>query len=280
MTIKAVTFDLWYTLIWDNEELEEYRKLRRLINFHRFAKKYNATLEDGVDNFGFNEVRLALERVSLKTKKLYEQGYDVHPSDRGRMLFELLKIKVPKDEKNQVYERAGRILSDSGYYKKYPNVNPEAKPTMTALKELYPHLKIGLISNAARSARTYSRTLKVLGIGNYFDNLTISCEVGYLKPKKEIFASALSALKVKPVECLHIGDLFGADVVGATEYGMNAALYTGLWKKYSETKDPLPIHDHLPRGYRAPKGLLVREIGNLKDCLKMIKEISNLRPAC
>ncbi|MHB8567286.1 MAG: HAD family hydrolase [Nitrososphaerales archaeon] len=275
MAIKAVTFDLWFTLIWDSEELEDYRKLRRLANFHRFAKKYRDTSSFPKNRFGFNEVRLALEEVQLSVKRLYEQGFDVHPRDRGRMLFEFLKIKIPKNESKIVYEKAGRILSNSGYYKKYPHVNPEAKPTFKALKECYPEIKIALISNAARSAATYRRMLRSFGLDNYFDKLIISCEVGFLKPRREIFEFALSSLPVEPKDSLHVGDLYRADVVGAAAVGMNAALYTGLWDKYSDKE--LPIHDHLPSGYKAPAGLVVREIENLEETLTMVAELSKRR---
>ena len=63
----------------------------------------------------------------MRVQSLYEQDRDVHPNDRGKILFEILKIRLPKSEQSEIYERAGRILSNSGYLRKYPRVNPEAK---------------------------------------------------------------------------------------------------------------------------------------------------------
>ena len=100
-------------------------------------------------------------------------------------MFELLGIKFPRNETSSLEKQAGRIMSDSGYYGKYPHVNTEAKPVLKKLKQ--EGIKIGLISNAARSSRTYRRMLNSYGIGEYFDALTISCEVGYLKPARESF---------------------------------------------------------------------------------------------
>lgn len=266
MPIRAVTFDLWLTLIWDSEELEEYRRIRRLINFSRFTSKIasNGTAK----KLGFNEIRLALEEMSVQIKNIYEQGYDASPEERGRMLFKILKIKVQKDKAEQIYDQAGRILSNAGYFSKFPNVNPEAKPTLKLLKENLPDLKIALISNAARSTPVYRRMLSNLGIAEYFDEFVISCEVGYLKPRKEIFERALSLLKVQPKEALHVGDLFRADVLGATASGMNACLYTGLWHKYAQYMNP---GEHIPKDFRA--STVVKEINKLQDSARVAKGI-------
>ncbi|MDA4130161.1 MAG: HAD family hydrolase [Thaumarchaeota archaeon] len=277
MAIKAVTFDLWLTLIWDSKELEEYRKLRRLLNFHNFVKRVG-TKGKKSEHISFNAVRLAMEQLSLNVKKVYEKGRDVSPEDRGRMLFELLGIKFSRAEAAQVDAQAGRILSDSGYHAKYPNLNPEAKPVLKELKES--GLAIGLVSNAARTAKTYGRMLRAFGIADYFDSLTISCEIGYLKPRKEIFSAALKSLSVKPLEALHIGDLFKADVVGATSYGMNAALYTGMWHKYAQYMNP---GEHIPPDFKTSKPLVAKEISSLRqvpnvveDCNKMQQESTKL----
>ncbi len=267
-SIKAVTFDLWLTLIWDSREIEEYRRLRRLINFHRFVNKLSSESLEKRRTITFSEVRLAIEEQRLKVKQLYEQGFDVHPNDRGKMLFDFLKIKFPEKEAQSVYEKAGDVLSNSGYASKTPILNPEAKPTLAALKENFPGIKIGLISNAARSSKTYGRMMKKYGISEYFDDLVISCEVGYLKPRREIFEAALNRLSVSPREALHIGDLFEADVVGATSAGMNAVLYTGLWNKYSQYMNP---GEHIPQNFNSGNGLLVAEIASLQDLPSLLK---------
>lgn len=279
MPLKAITFDLWLTLIWDSAELEEYRKLRRLVNFHRFVKRVH-TPGRTAEKVSFNSVRLAMEELNEKVKSYYEDGQDVSPEQRGRMLFELLGIKFSHSETELVYTEAGEILSNSGYYRKYPNVNPEAEKALRALKDADPNLKIGLISNAARSSKTYRRMLGSLGIGKYFDNLTISSEVGFLKPRKEIFESAVRNLSVAPSETLHVGDLFKADVVGATSVGMNAALYTGLWHKYSEvenvrSRNKMPdwAGERIPSDFEVDhhRGVFVKEISRLNEVVDLVQ---------
>ncbi len=271
LAIRAVTFDLWLTLIWDSKELEEYRRLRRLVNFHRFAMKFAKDNGNGTKDFNFNRVRLALEELEVRIKGLYDRGLDVHPDDRGRMLFDILRIRLPRKNAQHIYERAGEILSNSGYRTRFPNVNPEAKPTLRALKEENPEVKIGLVSNAARSAATYRRILRSYGISEYFDSLTISCEVGFLKPRKEIFDAALHSLRVKPQDALHVGDLFRADIVGAASLGMNAALYTGLWHKYAHYMIP---GEHIPNDFKPPSSsTIITEISSLKDTVELARKL-------
>ena len=268
MPIRAVTFDLWLTLIWDSKELEEYRRLRRLINFNRFAKKITSNGSQS-RKITFNEMRLAMEEMSVLVKKLYAKGYDMSPEDRGRMLFKILKLKVSKQtSEEEIYSRAGKILSNAGYYARFPNLNPEAKPTFKLLKEEIPDLKIALVSNAARSTQTYRRMLANFGLAEYFDEFVISCEVGFLKPRREIFERALSLLKVKPRESMHVGDLFRADVIGAVSAGMNACLYTGLWHRYAQYMNP---GEHLPDGFKAHT--IVTEIEKLQESAAVAQRI-------
>ncbi len=265
--IRAVTFDLWLTLIWDSRELEEYRKLRRILNFHRFVNRVSSRGRS-YNRIDFNAIRLAMEQLGVKVNKIYDSGRDVSPEDRGKMIFEFLGIKFPLNEARELEAQAGRILSDAGYFKKYPHFNPEAGPVIRALKER--GLKIGLISNAARSSHTYSRMFNTYGIGKYFDSLTISCEIGYLKPAREIFHHSLQQLDVQPHEAIHVGDLFKADVIGAVSSGMHAAHYTGLWHRYAQYMNP---GEHIPENFHIPENRVVREIDSLKQLPAIVEEI-------
>ncbi|HVB12577.1 MAG TPA: HAD family hydrolase [Nitrososphaerales archaeon] len=269
MTLKAVTFDMWLTLIWDTKELEEYRKLRRIINFHRLTRRVG-TKGSTREKITYNSIRLAMEELSVKARELYKKGLDLSQEDRGRMLFELLGLKFERSEAERVYYEAGRTLSNSGYYKKYPNLNPEVKPALAKLKKEFPAIKIGLISNAARSSKTYRRMFRSYGISSYFDHLTVSSEVGFLKPRREIFESALKQLEVAPEEALHVGDLFEADVAGAASIGMNSLLYTGLWHRYAEYMNP---SEHIPVGFKPKKGAIAKEISKLEQVVQVARKL-------
>ena len=62
--------------------------------------------------------------------------------------------------------------------------------------------------------------LEKIGITKYFDQITISSEVGSAKPDKKIFEVTCNKLHVKPEECVMIGDKFKVDVAGGNNLGM------------------------------------------------------------
>ncbi|MGB9686367.1 MAG: HAD family hydrolase [Rectinema subterraneum] len=77
--------------------------------------------------------------------------------------------------------------------------------------------RLGIISNWDLSARS---VLAKCGLEGYFDTIVISSEVGYAKPDRRIFISALQLAGVEPSNCLYIGDNYYDDVVGASSVGM------------------------------------------------------------
>lgn len=77
---------------------------------------------------------------------------------------------------------------------------------------------LGVISN--NDGSTGDKCTEV-GIREYFELIIDSTNVGLIKPDSRIFAHALENLGISPSEALHIGDLYGADVMGATDAGVD-----------------------------------------------------------
>jgi len=63
-----------------------------------------------------------------------------------------------------------------------------------------------------------------LGIGERMDAVVCSAAVGLHKPDPRIFELACARLGVAPGDCLHVGDHYYSDYVGATAVGMRAVL--------------------------------------------------------
>ena len=85
----------------------------------------------------------------------------------------------------------------------------------------------------------------MVGLGRYFDHLSVSALSGYAKPDPRLFREALEALGVSPEEAVHVGDA-EADLLGAEAVGMRALLFDPL----GENPKALPrlerVLDYLP----------------------------------
>ena len=62
-------------------------------------------------------------------------------------------------------------------------------------------------------------TLKLYGIRQYFDEITLSSIVGYRKPHPNIFRIACEQANLPPEECAFVGDTLSRDVVGPRKAG-------------------------------------------------------------
>ena len=81
------------------------------------------------------------------------------------------------------------------------NVSKEILDVLQALKSR--GIKIGLISNAdVIDCKYWSQSL----LFQYFDDAVFSCNVGLLKPDKQIYELAMQRLNVLPEQCLFVGD--------------------------------------------------------------------------
>ena len=66
------------------------------------------------------------------------------------------------------------------------------------------------------------KKIEYTGLNKYFFNIVISSEVGYSKPKKEIFDIACKMVNLKPENCIMIGDKYKVDIEGSLNAGMQA----------------------------------------------------------
>jgi putative hydrolase of the HAD superfamily len=87
------------------------------------------------------------------------------------------------------------------------------------IRELKKKYLTGVISNAMSGARTF--LVEEIGLGEFFDSLTYSFEVGVMKPEAGIFESALKSLNVTPEQSVFLDD-FQHNVAGALAVGMQA----------------------------------------------------------
>ncbi len=144
-------------------------------------------------------------------------------------------------------------------------VRKEAKYVLERLKEM--GFKLGIISNSPIAF--HKRVLQKHNLLQYFDDIVISCEVGYRKPDTRIFLIALERLNVRPPESVYVGDIPCIDIPGAKKLGMITALM-----KYA---DPAVSMEDINSNVSLEKDLNCEAdylIESLDDLLKIIKEIN------
>jgi putative hydrolase of the HAD superfamily len=74
-------------------------------------------------------------------------------------------------------------------------------------------LKLAVVSNSTLVEQVGK--LRRLKIAHAFDTVVVSADVGFAKPDARIFRHTIQALGVTEDDCIHIGDNWKADVVGA-----------------------------------------------------------------
>jgi putative hydrolase of the HAD superfamily len=82
--------------------------------------------------------------------------------------------------------------------------------------------RLGIISNNDGKCR---EKCEEMGIDKYFEIIIDSTVEGVSKPAPAIFELALGRMKISPSEAAHVGDMYGADVMGARDAGLAPVWY-------------------------------------------------------
>ena len=203
--IRAVTFDLWNTLI----ENRDYTDLR--------ISRLATALEKVGYSFIRNELTEAFAASQTYVYKVWENENHRFVPNKERLEYILQKLsaQLPENLKQDVITYFEEIaLSDP------PLLIKGTKDILESLRSKY---KMGVISDSGFTpARVLRKILLKNGILDLFDITVFSDETGFNKPHKSMFEKVLSNLSVKPSEALHVGDLLQTDVAGAKALGMKA----------------------------------------------------------
>ena len=101
------------------------------------------------------------------------------------------------------------------------------------IKQAQQQCKIGLISNFTYAPVIY-KSLRKVGIGEFFSVVVVSDEVGWKKPSSHIFQHTLNKLRIQACEAVFIGDSPMEDIKGAKEAGLRTVFVTS---QFSSLKD-------------------------------------------
>jgi HAD superfamily hydrolase (TIGR01549 family) len=204
--IKAVFFDFYNTLATHHPPREEaWVNACRELGINIEAKALFNSLP-AADMYWRNE-----DSRSPVDKRPMEEKINFY-AEYATMILQGAGIDISRDT-------ALQLLAKIRQHKWELKAYDDTLPVLEDLKKR--GLILGLISNVVQDMEsTYSE----LGIQPYINIKVTSSEVGYDKPRPEIFMAALEKAKVKPEESLFVGDQYHLDIVGARGVGIKAVL--------------------------------------------------------
>ena len=205
-SVRAIYFDLDDTLCgyWDASK----KGLRKAFGEHG---PEGLDVEEMVREWSaaFREFAPSLKRTG------WYEGYLQSGEATRTESMRLALMRMGVDEP----ERARKLSEAYLQHRHYAlSLFPEAREVLNSLRGRYP---LGLITNGPADIQRME--IEGLGIGTYFDNVFIEGELGFGKPKPEVFERAAAAVSCSPDELLFVGNSYAHDIAPALAAGWFAA---------------------------------------------------------
>jgi HAD superfamily hydrolase (TIGR01549 family) len=221
MAIRAVLFDLGNTL-WHIPAPPPAQEIREETMRRIYALLRSWGIEpEGDLRFLGRDIRLAItaaDRLAYET-----DGVSPHfPS----VVSEVAKAKGLDLSAEQVHQLWQTWNLEGSFFGR--RLFDDAIETLAALREQ--GLRLACVTNRAYSGPQFMSEVEALGLAPLFEVMSVSCDLGYMKPHPNIFLHAIEALDVAPDEVVMVGDSLRADVAGAQALGM-----TAVWRRYHAT---------------------------------------------
>lgn len=219
MTIKAVTFDLWDTIVDDDsDEVARKEKGLRTKKDERRHQVWEAL--NAIEPIGYDAVRLAYDTAEAGFNVVWKECHINWTVDqRLRVVLKGLGRELPADAFADLVEKHGRMEVDVP-----PNAIDGIKEALADLSKRY---KLCIVSDAIVTPGTGLR--KILahhGLLDYFSAFAFSDEVGHSKPHRSMFDTVAGEIGIEVDELVHIGDRDHNDVKGPHALGAKAVLFT------------------------------------------------------
>jgi putative hydrolase of the HAD superfamily len=212
--LRAVTFDLWETLIHEDATLEAPRRAHRVKEISAIVARH-----------GFSPSAEAWEKahrdVLVRMDAYWSATLDTSVVEQAKFFIELavgraIDGKIP----------GGALLECAKHYgeaalKHPPLVAEGARSVLQVARAC--GLRLGLICNTGRTPGKVLRDLlKQFAMVDCFDSLFFSDEGRLRKPAKDVFLKSLQRLGAEPAESIHVGDQPDTDLAGARASGMKS----------------------------------------------------------
>jgi putative hydrolase of the HAD superfamily len=216
--IKAVTFDLWDTIVHDDSD-EPKRKAKGLRTKKAERRHLLWQALNSQKPIGEVEVTLAYDVADAAFNRVW---HDQHVTwtigERLEVAMKGLGRTLPPDLLAEVVRQHEDMEVD---------IRPDLIPGIAeALAAIHGRYRTCIVSDAIVSpGSALRRLLESYDLARHFDGFAFSDEVGYSKPHRSMFESAARQMGVAMEEMVHIGDRDHNDVKGPQKLGMKAILF-------------------------------------------------------
>jgi putative hydrolase of the HAD superfamily len=217
--IKAVTFDLWDTIVYD--DTDEPKRAAQGLRSKRDERRHL--------------VWQALERIAPIDRATVEVAYDVADAAFNKVWHDQHITWTIAERLQVVLDGLGRSLPEADFEAVVEahevmevEIYPEAiEGIREALKALSKRYKLCVVSDTIVTPGTGLRALLGKhGLADYFSGFAFSDEVGHSKPHCAMFEAAARQLGVEFFQMVHVGDRDHNDVKGPQALGAKAILFT------------------------------------------------------
>ncbi len=229
MTVEAVTFDFWNTLVREDRDKKDDRARAWTVILDEAGHPVEAGALDAAITAGWYEyVRHWTENVPFGAADVITVMGD--------------RLGIPRDP---ALEAAMLDVIVDPPMDHRPLLNPGVLEVLEALRTR--GVRVGIVCDVGLTpSPILRRYLRIDGALGFFDHWSFSDEVGVYKPDAKIFRHALDGLGgIAPERAAHIGDLRRTDVFGALSMGMTAVRYTGVHDDPAMPDSPLIEADHV-----------------------------------
>jgi len=213
VTIRAVTFDFWHTLV------AEHPGTMRRMQLDRWGRLLGRAGQprDPAD----------IESAFAKNWQRFEEHWWTNtgqytPTDSVSYLTQELSVDATDELRTDLID-SFRVVGETAELEVAPGLETCLRAMRTSGVPLGIVCDVGLTSSPTLRAR-----LERLGILDAFDAWSFSDETGVFKPAPEAFLAALDPLGVDPHDAAHVGDNERTDIAGADALGMVSVRYQGL----------------------------------------------------
>ena len=216
--IKAITFDLWDTVIHDDSD--EPKRAAQGLRSKRDERRHQVWEALQMHSpVGYEQVALAYDVTEAAFNRVWKSHYVTWTvAERLRVLLDGLNRTLPDNEFVALVETHERMEADVP-----PDLVGGIAEVIEDLSKRYP---LAVVSDAiVTPGKNLRHILEYHGVAQFFSGFVFSDELGHSKPHRSMFASAAQQIGVEIEQLLHIGDRDHNDIKGSQALGMKAILF-------------------------------------------------------